>query len=747
MNKIINNLRLKSKIAIIIVITAFPILITASILLIFLTGRIFENINISIDNAKISVRNSFEFYKKQSYIYAKMFSEDIDVKRGVSFNNTSLLTKALPSEKEMSELGLDIVTIHKNDNEQTILAQSHFPRWFNIPDKDNELVKEAINGGTPFAIIKYNTPDKKLSKDRVALISVLPIFHQSGEFIVGTITVGYRIDTRFLREIKKLSGIDTLITSDEKIIASSFGKLKTTKSNVFDATNKVIKINSREYDIGYVAIEDNEYLKNLNFIVTVDNEEIKKALFNFFLIITTVSVIVIALAIFVAVKIASNITKNTSKIMEGTKQMASHNYDVNIKLDTKDEFKELSTTFNDMALKIKDSFYRIKEYNEHLEEMVEKRTIELDLLNKTLKQKNEEMLKELEMAERVQRSIIPSEKDFPKREELNFGSRYSSMENIGGDIYDVIRVGRNSYGFLIADVSGHGVPAALITSMAKVYFNANSGWGISPSAVCDKVNRGLFSLIGDLEYYLTAYYGIINLEEGTFSYTNAGHHPAILIHPNGETESLDTKGFFIGAFDPDLIEYENGIVKLQEGDRILFFTDGIVEARNTKGDFYEYRRLMNYINNKYKLPPKEFVDGLVEDVEIFCEGEPPYDDRAILFIEFISKMKPDIPINEAILIETRNIESSETKEFKKLYKDAVNYIKSNIYDKALKILLEMNIKYPNNPKVLNNLGIVYYKLNNLKDAYDILKNAIEVDDKNETLKKNLNKVIEKLNRN
>jgi predicted Zn-dependent protease len=110
-------------------------------------------------------------------------------------------------------------------------------------------------------------------------------------------------------------------------------------------------------------------------------------------------------------------------------------------------------------------------------------------------------------------------------------------------------------------------------------------------------------------------------------------------------------------------------------------------------------------------------------------------------------MKPDIPINEAILIETRNIESSETKEFKKLYKDAVNYIKSNIYDKALKILLEMNIKYPNNPKVLNNLGIVYYKLNNLKDAYDILKNAIEVDDKNETLKKNLNKVIEKLNRN
>lgn len=312
-------------------------------------------------------------------------------------------------------------------------------------------------------------------------------------------------------------------------------------------------------------------------------------------------------------------------------------------INSSDEIGFLAGKITDMSLELKRSFNKIKrqhnkikDYSKNLEEKVQIRTAELNDANAVLQQKNEQFIKELEMARRVQQSIIPTDETFPKIDELRFGSKYLSMASVGGDLYDVIRVGRNGYGFLMADVSGHGVPSALITTMAKVSFNSHAGWEKTPAEICQAVNRDINHVLKDLDYYLTAYFGMINLETGEFNYTNAGHHPAVLYRARErQIEKLDSEGMFIGIVNDGGYHYHSTV--LEPGDRILLFTDGIIEARNPAGEFYEYDRLNKFIYLNSSLPPADFVEKLVDEVNTFCEGREVDDDRAILYFEFMSK--------------------------------------------------------------------------------------------------------------
>lgn len=302
-----------------------------------------------------------------------------------------------------------------------------------------------------------------------------------------------------------------------------------------------------------------------------------------------------------------------------------------------------------------DGFY--DNVNAELEKMVKERTKELEKANKlleeyamTLEQKvakrtkelkkaHKVMLKELEMARRVQLNILPNETTLPKRKELNFYSKYEPLEAIGGDLFDIIRIGKNGISVLIVDVSGHGVPSALVTTMAKVSFNSHSYWGETPSNICLNVNKDLLSLIGDLPYFLTAYYCNINLETGIMSYTNAGHHPALVFNEKRGEEiiSLDTRGSIIGAFDEDIVVFETEKIQLIEGDKLMFLTDGIIETQNYEGSFYGYKRLKQFLTDSMNLPIKEIVDGIMDEVVNFSDGREAEDDKTVLCVEFLSK--------------------------------------------------------------------------------------------------------------
>jgi serine phosphatase RsbU (regulator of sigma subunit) len=276
---------------------------------------------------------------------------------------------------------------------------------------------------------------------------------------------------------------------------------------------------------------------------------------------------------------------------------------------------------------------KISLYNTELEEQVKKRTDELIKSNRQLLRTTEAILKELMMAKRVQEHFIPDDTRFPSVNQLSFGSKYEALESVGGDLYDVIQVGKNGYGFLIADVSGHGVASALISGMIKVDFFTHSRWGVAPSDVIMKVNKDIYNFIGDLEYFVTAYYAILNLETGILHYTNAGHQPAILLRRStGEARVLNTPGTIIGSFVD--FEWKSESLKLEKGDRILFYTDGIVEARSEKKELWGYDRLMESILKNIDYPVREFVDRIIVDIGKFCGEQPADDDRALFCVEY-----------------------------------------------------------------------------------------------------------------
>jgi serine phosphatase RsbU (regulator of sigma subunit) len=252
---------------------------------------------------------------------------------------------------------------------------------------------------------------------------------------------------------------------------------------------------------------------------------------------------------------------------------------------------------------------------------------------------NNQLSHDLQMARKVQLKIIPDFSVFSKIKKLNIGCTYLSIDIMGGDIYDVIKLNEDRYAFFIADVSGHGAPAAMITAMIKVSFIVHStqlkNGNNKPNEILSLVNEDIYSVIGGTGYFVSAYYGIIDTKRETLSYTTGGHHPALLYRKKEDkTEKLKIEGTLLGVFDSLIAEYGLGEVDIKKGDKIFLFTDGISEARNPSGELFGKRRIYKFVDQNGKLSPQELVNKLIGEVYSFCEGEKQGDDKAILCIEY-----------------------------------------------------------------------------------------------------------------
>lgn len=358
----------------------------------------------------------------------------------------------------------------------------------------------------------------------------------------------------------------------------------------------------------------------------------------------------------------------------------------------------------------------LRAYNETLEHRVQERTAQLADANLKLFQRQEELERNLRLAQRIQRNILPNERTYPKRKELEFSSSYHSLDSVGGDFFDIIRVGRNSYGFLIADVSGHGVPAAMVTTMAKVSFNTHANFGAAPGEICAKVNADILRLLGeDRAHYLTAYLGILDLETGIFSYTNAGHHPALLLHPGRkDVVLLGNPNPFIGYFEE--VRYATEQIALEKGQRLLLYTDGLVEAMNPRDEMYDHPRLIQYASKHRTRPLQEFVEGLIQDVRAFSAGREPTDDQAVLAIDYRGA--------EGIELEEAHVDS-EASDWRKVARMALEHAKSEQLQKAEEVLGSLYAKLMDKAEVARMYAGLLVRLGKVAEARKVIEEALQ----------------------
>ena len=345
----------------------------------------------------------------------------------------------------------------------------------------------------------------------------------------------------------------------------------------------------------------------------------------------------------------------------------------------------------------------IDEYRRSLEMKVEDRTKEVHVALLDLKEKDDLVQRQLDMAGTIQRGILPGK--IEPWNGINVAVRYIAMEKIGGDFYDVYSLKNNKISLLIADVSGHGIPAALVTAMAKISFgNAHIKYD-SPKRIFQEVNREMLDHVKTQDY-LTCFLLVID-DEYNVTYANASHQKAMLLRTSeARIEFMDTNGLFIGAIEEANETYEEKSIKLNYGDRIILYTDGIPESVNDKREEYTNERLEEMALKYKELPLEGFTDSIILDLQNFMGATPMQDDVTLLVVE---------------------LENDETLEIMKNVKHLIN---ENKYQEAIDHLRMGLDLYPDNQKLLYSLGKTYFRINDLDNAVSCFRKYVEKDKSN-----------------
>lgn len=253
-----------------------------------------------------------------------------------------------------------------------------------------------------------------------------------------------------------------------------------------------------------------------------------------------------------------------------------------------------------------------------------------EALSRQLKTLNDE----LEMAREIQLSILPS--DTPKIKGLTIAARYIPMSAVAGDFYDFISVDDRHLGILIADVSGHGLPAALIASMLKVALFAESQHASDPAQVLAGLNRSLFGKFR--RHYVTAAYVFVDLEKDVLSYAGAGHPPVLLWRKReGISREFEENGLFLGPFAE--ATFSSLRLPVETGDRLLLYTDGILEFKNPANEEFGGDRLRQFLDANSALNAERLVDALISELSRWAEQAPgpsQLDDITILAMDIAS---------------------------------------------------------------------------------------------------------------
>jgi phosphoserine phosphatase RsbU/P len=242
---------------------------------------------------------------------------------------------------------------------------------------------------------------------------------------------------------------------------------------------------------------------------------------------------------------------------------------------------------------------------------------------------------ELEMARQIQLSILPS--STPKIAGMEIVARYIPMTSVAGDFYDFIVVDGSHIGILIADVSGHGLPAALIASMLQVALTAQARHASEPSKVLAGLNQ---ALCGKFQHnFVTAAYVYADLEKNTISYAGAGHPPLLLWRKStGAASQLLENGLVMGQFEE--ATYASLQVPIEAGDRFVLYTDGIPETNNPAQEEFGTDRFMRFMETNNKLKAGPFADALFLELARWLEqppGEGHKDDISLLAVDVTAR--------------------------------------------------------------------------------------------------------------
>ena len=367
-------------------------------------------------------------------------------------------------------------------------------------------------------------------------------------------------------------------------------------------------------------------------------------------------------------------------------------------------------------------YQEVEKLNAHLEDLVADRTKQLEESNRRLLESQQQIQFELSLAQRIQQSMMPS--DFQFLKPTTAYGVYIPMEELGGDFYDLYQKRDASLHIMIGDVSGHGVPAALIAMTAKALLSYYSETSQDVGFILSSVNKELCRQLESVENYLTLWYGIIDQTTGTCSYVNAGHPRMFLLSSDGTIQTLEAKTPFLGKF-PELT-FTSSSITLKPSDKLILYTDGVTETRNREGKLFGEGQFMDLLTANASLTPEALAKLILSRLDKFRDNQKISDDTTFFIVEFPA------------FSETKRL---ATYEVATLYEKALqNYNHGNLQE-AQKLLenLRENVELTDEERyrILLLLGNLYIQLNRREKAYQVWQDALSIHPENERLSKNI----------
>lgn len=240
--------------------------------------------------------------------------------------------------------------------------------------------------------------------------------------------------------------------------------------------------------------------------------------------------------------------------------------------------------------------------------------------------------KELEFAKEIQYSALPSVfPPYPNRKDFEIYAHMITAKEVGGDFYDFYMLGDSTLAFMIADVSGKGIPAAMFMMQAKTIIKDLAESGLELSEIFMTANKKLCEN-NDAGMFVTAWMGILDLKTGRLKFVNAGHNPPLVRQADGEFAYLKARSGMVLA-GMDGIKYRQNELQLTPGDQIFLYTDGVTEATDKNNQLYGEERLLETVNRNIVMDTRKLCEAVKSDVDQFVGEAPQFDDITMLSVE------------------------------------------------------------------------------------------------------------------
>lgn len=386
------------------------------------------------------------------------------------------------------------------------------------------------------------------------------------------------------------------------VLSSGFSK----KHEKLDVANRRISFDFAFWLLVCVVIAfivTSGFTQQIVYRITTDDAELYR---NVTLYLVAFMEILIYSALFILIyqMLKKKVVLNLQKVNEGLNAITNGNLDTVIDVRAYREFSELSDDVNKTVA-------TLKHYISDAEDRISR---------------------ELEFARQIQHSALPSVfPPYPNRPDFDLYASMDAAKEVGGDFYDFYMLDHFTIVFMIADVSGKGIPAAMFMMTAKTLIKGLAESGKNTAEIFTEANKKLCEN-NDAGMFITAWIGKLDLRTGKLEFVNAGHNPPLLCRRGGEVEYLRTKPNFILA-GMEMTRYQTREIQLNHGDELFLYTDGVTEAANEKNELYGEERLKNCLAAAADRHPREICETIKNDVTSYAGMTPQSDDITMLCIK------------------------------------------------------------------------------------------------------------------